>query len=1248
MSDAKACHNEAETLAFLNRLTHSVLGLASPEEIISVVEKTLGEYMAVSRVLVAEASADGEMVLVPQTWETEGMPQLQATTHRLADYGDRLLTDYRAGRTHVRRDASREYPAGTELSALKRIGAVASIDVPVLIDGMFCMLFVVHQATPREWSEGEISLVRQVADRTAAEVRRARALREAQTSELRFREMADSMPQIVWTARPDGEIDYYNRKWYEYTGQPAGVTTGLGSATLFHDEDAQRTRAAWQHSAASGCIYEQEMRLRRESDGAYRWFINRGLPARDGTGAVTGWYGTLTDIHDQRMAAEASFRNEERLSAALAVANMGIFDWDVQTDVVMLDARSRELLGFDTDQPVIAADLFQIIVPTMEEEVRSAFLNSLLERERLEIEYDIRHPSGEVRSVVCISNVAESGDGEAERLYGVFANVTSRKRAEVERARFVRAIETEKSNLAAVVEKAPAFICVLRGPDHVFELANDDYYRLVGRRNLIGRRVREAVPEAEGQGFFEMLDGVYRTGEPVTGTEVPIMLSTGDPGGERQRFINFVYQALRDPDGNISGIFVHGVDMTEAVQTREAIITSERRRQAALDAGGVGAFNIDLRTQELKSDERLRTIFGVSGDTLNYMDALAIIHPDDLEMVKGKVAAATDPLDPQPYYCEHRVVHPDGSVHWVAARGGSTYEGSGEDRKLASFDGTIIDITAQKNAEDELVFQRHQLELIFRESPAALSLWRGDDFIFERVNPVYQALFGQRTLVGKPLLKAVPELAGQGFEDILKKVLHTGEPFTGIEMLARFAPEGGAPSLDRYFDFTYLQVRDPDGRPYGVYDHAVDVTARVLARRALEESQRLLEQALSERQSLLDAERAARMEVEEASRMKDEFLATLSHELRTPLNAIVGWTQLLETTPDLSKELVEGLEVISRNAKAQTKIIEDILDMSRIISGKLRLNIQPIDLAEIVRVAIETLQPAANGKGVQLQIVANPVAEHLHGDPNRLQQVLWNLISNAVKFSPKGGQVLVGIQRVAGQVEVHVTDTGVGIAPEFLPYVFDRFRQADSSTTRIHGGLGLGLSIVKQIMEMHGGTVRVLSPGKGQGATFIISLPLVPPTTEEEVTAAAPRLNAHIQDAAASHSASDHPLDGISVVAVDDEPDAVAFVQRLLTASGASVRIASSAAEALALIEAEPPDVLVSDIGMPMEDGYSLMRKVRALPPAAGGRTAAVALTAYARTVDRVKALEAGFQMHISKPVEPAELVASVAALART
>ncbi len=394
-----------------------------------------------------------------------------------------------------------------------------------------------------------------------------------------------------------------------------------------------------------------------------------------------------------------------------------------------------------------------------------------------------------------------------------------------------------------------------------------------------------------------------------------------------------------------------------------------------------------------------------------------------------------------------------------------------------------------------------------------------------------------------------------------------------------------------------------------------------------------------------DSERAARSEAERASRMKDEFLATLSHELRTPLNAILGWSQILQRQPSDADELAEGLEVIERNARMQTQLIEDLLDMSRIISGKVRLDVQRLDLGSVVQAAIATARPTAEARGVRLQAVLDPLAGPVSGDPERLQQVFWNLLSNAIKFTPKGGRVQVVLERVNSHLEVSFIDTGEGISPEFLPHVFDRFRQSDGSTTRRHGGLGLGLSIVKQLVELHGGNVRAKSGGEGQGSTFTVSLPLtaVLPGDEPADERRHPRAS---PDGGAFVSAPYPKLGSVSVVIVDDEPDARALVRRVLEDCNARVRVAGSADEAMALIRAERPDVLVSDIGMPGADGYELIRRVRALSPDAGGEVPAVALTAYARSEDRTRVILAGYQMHIAKPVEPAELCAVVASLA--
>jgi CheY-like chemotaxis protein/two-component sensor histidine kinase len=317
--------------------------------------------------------------------------------------------------------------------------------------------------------------------------------------------------------------------------------------------------------------------------------------------------------------------------------------------------------------------------------------------------------------------------------------------------------------------------------------------------------------------------------------------------------------------------------------------------------------------------------------------------------------------------------------------------------------------------------------------------------------------------------------------------------------------------------------------------------------------------------------------------------------------------------------------------------------MSRITAGKLRLDVQRVDLGDVVKAAIASLRHAAEGKGIRLQIVLDPLAGPVRGDPNRLQQCVWNLLTNAVKFTPKGGKVQVALERVNSHLEVCVTDDGEGITPELLPHLFERFRQGDASTTRRHGGLGLGLSIVKHLVELHGGQVRAKSPGVGQGSTFCITLPLMvvhPPPDEPE--------RAHPRTPTPSSLASmDHPsLDGITVLAVDDEPDALALVKRVLESCGAKVLTARSAADALNVMVAERPHMIVSDIGMPGEDGYDFIRKVRALPPDQGGRTPAAALTAFARAEDRTRALRAGYQTHVAKPVEPTELTAVVASLA--
>ena len=412
------------------------------------------------------------------------------------------------------------------------------------------------------------------------------------------------------------------------------------------------------------------------------------------------------------------------------------------------------------------------------------------------------------------------------------------------------------------------------------------------------------------------------------------------------------------------------------------------------------------------------------------------------------------------------------------------------------------------------------------------------------------------------------------------------------------------------------------------------VAASTIARDITERKQREVEREL-----LLRSEKAARLDAESANRAKDEFFAIVSHELRTPLNAILGWVNILMSDHVRDEALTaRGLEVISRNARLQKGIIGDLLDVSRIIAGKLPLDIHEIDLQPIIQAAISAIQPSAEAKGIHIEQRLDPI-DRVRGDSTRLQQVVWNLLSNAIKFTPVAGKVKVRLEQIGFSARITVTDTGEGIAPEFLPHIFDRFRQADSSSTRRYGGLGLGLAIVRHLAELHGGTVEAFSGGLNQGATFSVTVPCAVARFESDTE------ERPITGEGGGASDEVESLEGLVVLVVEDDADSRDALVTLLTLKGATVKSASSVAEALRILSESRPDVLVSDIGMPDEDGYVLIRKLRALSPADGGTIPAIALTGFAASHEAEYALSIGYQMHLSKPVEPARLIAAIARL---
>ena len=697
-----------------------------------------------------------------------------------------------------------------------------------------------------------------------------------------------------------------------------------------------------------------------------------------------------------------------------------------------------------------------------------------------------------------------STDPSTQAVVVISRDMTERKQAEVERQQALlreqaaRAeAEVQRQRLHSLLVQAPAFICIDRGPEHVFEFANPLYSQLVGHRELIGYTVREAFPELEGQGLFELLDQVFATGQPFVGNEVAVRFDRQGKGTLEEGFFNFVYQPLFDLNGTVEGIVTFSFEVTDQVVAR---------RQAEALAEDLRAQQLALKQSEARFSRLVETnIIGVL-----------------LAGPNGAILEANDAFLSMVGYTREDLQK--GLLHW-----------------------------------------------------------------------------GEMT---------PPEYAQQD-QQVLQALASTGS----------CAP----------FEKAYLRK---DGSRVPILLGAAQLESDELAWVCF-----VLDLTESKQTEALLRQQAE--ELSRANRLKDEFLATVSHELRTPLNAMLGWATLLRGKQLDAATQQRALETIERNARAQNQLIDDLLDVSRIITGKLRLDVRPVVLVSVLEVAIDSIRPAAEAKGIRLQSLLDPAAGPISGDPDRLQQVFWNLLSNAVKFTPKGGRIQLRLERINSHVEITVSDTGQGISPEFLPYVFDRLQQADSTTTRTHGGLGLGLAIVRHLVELHGGHVQVASAGEGQGTTFLVNLPITifrPEATAQE------RVHPAVSDTAPLLDAP--RLDGVKVLIVDDEADARALLATLLRQSGAVVTVVVSARQALATITqsslAQRPDILVSDIGMPEEDGYMLMRQVRALTPAQGGSIPAIALTAYARTEDRIKALAAGFQAHVPKPVEPAEFMAVV------
>jgi PAS domain S-box-containing protein len=535
---------------------------------------------------------------------------------------------------------------------------------------------------------------------------------------------------------------------------------------------------------------------------------------------------------------------------------------------------------------------------------------------------------------------------------------------------------------------------------------------------------------------------------------------------------------------------------------------------------------------------------------------------------------------------------------------------------IRAADGTIV--AASKIVREitgEVELEGHFRAIVESSDDAIVS--KDLNGIVKSWNRGAERLFGwtAEEMIGQSLLRIIPPERPDEEPGILAR-LRRGERVDHFETV-RVHKDGSR--LD--ISVTISPIRDPLGRIIGASKVARDITA--------------MKRAAAERDRLLASEQAARQSAEHANRMKDEFLATVSHELRTPLNAILGWSQLLKSGTCDPTELKEAVDTIERNARLQNQLIEDLLDMSRIISGKMRIEMQPVDLSQVIHNALAAVRPAAEAKSIDLKLSIDPKAPSIDGDANRLQQVLWNLLSNSIKYTPRGGWVEVSLRPMGEQLELSVKDNGQGISPEFLPRLFMRFSQADSTTTRRHGGLGLGLALVRHLTELHGGSIRATSAGPGQGSTFTVSLPVNKNRSDA------------VYDDTHGLGGIDVNLAGTKVLVIDDEDSARSIVKRILALRGAEVVTANSVEQALARLSDTRPDVILCDIGMPDEDGFAFLSRLRAMERGHGSLIPVIALTAFARPEDRRRMLLAGFAMHIPKPIDAADVVAVVANVAK-
>ncbi|MBD2169287.1 PAS domain-containing protein [Calothrix membranacea FACHB-236] len=1089
----------------ITQITQQIYKSLNFHEILQITVNEVRQFLKTDRVIIFQLFANGSGQVVAEAVGEQWQSVLASTIFDPC-LAEEYIERYRQGLLNQEPSAVEEYieryrqglvtatadiydgtidPCHRELLAQFQVRA--NLVVPILHDRYFWGMLITHHCTvPREWQQLEIDSLQELATQVSIALRQAEALQQAQ-HELAERQRAEAILQeneerlrVALEAAQMGTWDWNiitgEIKWSANLEALFGLAPGEfdGRYETFvsrlHPDDRDRVLAAIKTAIATGADYNIEFRV-VYPNGSIRWALSQGKIFYDDTGQPVRMAGVDLDITERKQSDAELRENEQLLRLALSGAHAGSWDWEIQANKINWSPENYDLYGLDPAKiPVQYEDWYNALHPDDKEQANADVMGVVEQRlAEFNSEFRIVHPQRGVRWLLALGRVTFDNYGEPVRLSGINLDISDRKRAEEELRQseeFNQRMLASSNDCIKVLDLDGRLLYI--NPGGICLLEIDDLTPLL---------------HTEWRCFWE--------GEMRQEAENAIALAKA---GELARFQGYCPTAkgtpkwwdvavtpIRNPAGQVIQLLCISRDITEYKQAEETIRQSEARYRYLAEAIPHLVWTCDSNSNCDYVNQRLCEYTGLTFEQALGFGWLTAVHPEDMQ---------------------------ESQELWI-------------------------------NAVQNSTFYKHEYR--FRRNSDDSYRWH--------------------LILGLPL-------------------------------------------------------KDEQGRVMKWFGTCTDI-----------HDQKELE---IERDRILELEQVARNEAEKANRIKDEFLAILSHELRSPLNPILGWTKLLQSRRLDENKTAEALATIERNAKLQTQLIDDLLDIARILRGKLSLNADNVNLTFVIEAAIDTVRTAAVAKSILIHPELRNICQ-VSGDTVRLQQVLWNLLSNAIKFTPNGGRVDIILERVSNQAQITVTDTGKGINPDFLPYIFESFRQEDVSITRKYGGLGLGLAIVRHIIEAHGGTVGVYSPGEGQGSTFTVSLPLlnIEPESDRTEDLSPDELN----------------LAGIKILTIDDEPDSRDFLTVLLDYYGAEVLTVATSDEFLAAVESFGPDVLVSDIGMPEVDGYTLMKQVRSLPPEHGGKTPAIALTAYAGEINQQQALAAGFQKHLSKPIDPDLLVQAVAQL---